>query len=139
MGKCEGKHGHELPCFGRGDCDTPGCYRNRRINCGLGDGTWKERHAKGVPVKMTTSDFFTCMRSSARISGLDRNIDSAGNPLVVCVDWQYSRIATFCNFRYKPEWLERPDKHCAKGNCIGDGSCYHCGCAYRRETQKQTI
>jgi hypothetical protein len=102
--------------------------------------TWKERHAKGTPVKMTFGEWSTCVDNTDMIQNIDRYFNN-GNPIANCVSFKQGsdKVAAFCNFRYKPDWLSRPDKHCAKGNCIGDGSCYHCGCAYTRNTKKPTI
>lgn len=71
-----------------------------------GDPTWKERHAKGVPVKITSEE------GHKKWYALDpeRNwqegdhVVRKDNP-VVEIGWPV--IATFCNFRYKPEWLEK--------------------------------
>lgn len=71
--------------------------------------TWKERHAKGVPVKKKNLDDVCAWYNLDAFEG-DHQFDSDENPIsAVChihkAVWRVG--ATFCNFRYKPEWLEK--------------------------------
>ena len=78
--------------------------------------TWKERHAKGVPVVMNTKEWRECLLKMPEgdltefcqldISGVKYY---RGAPSVTFMDKGIR--ATFCNFRYKPEWIEK------KGGC----------------------
>lgn len=74
--------------------------------------TWKERHAKGVPVKMTYEEWAKCLDSrSKRISG-HNGVYREGIRVQCYPPGGDTKdyFATFCNFRYKPEWLEKKGK-----------------------------
>lgn len=88
-------------------------------NKGIGDPTWKERHAKGVPVKMTREEvdkcskpakdgYFYCWSPSDQMPQVwVYSSDHDDAPMQTGPD------ARFCNFRYKPEWLAaKSRKHC---------------------------
>lgn len=78
----------------------------------FGDPTWKERHAKGVPASMGYNEHSKLIRL------IDNQID---NRLGFVYSWRgttrqssigvhdddYNVFARYCNFRYKPEWLEK--------------------------------
>jgi hypothetical protein len=65
--------------------------------------TWKERHAKGVPVRMDLGEYLGCRPGKQDAShwyGINKY--SRGEPYIECMDESCVRsIATFCNFRYK--------------------------------------
>lgn len=77
--------------------------------------TWKERHAKGVPVKLNARQAIE-WNNLSHVDGpvnyfytWDRLTDE---PVIwITDDHDYpgptGPDATFCNFRYKPEWLEK--------------------------------
>jgi len=79
---------------------------------GLGDDTWKERHANGTPVKMTFGEWSTCVDNTDMIQNIDRYFNN-GNPIANCVSFKQGsdKVAAFCNFRYKPEWIEKKGKN----------------------------
>lgn len=75
--------------------------------------SWKDRHAKGVPVKMYWDDldhFLNRLQNGDRflslygMSGYEL-WKGGGNP------YAKQRVdgiqVSFCNFRYKPEWMEK--------------------------------
>ena len=76
--------------------------------------TWKERHAKGVPVKMTLEEWKECVRINYRASGFDvarpsLSVESS-YPIVICsnfYDEDDESSAYFCNFRYKQTWIDK--------------------------------
>lgn len=77
--------------------------------------TWKERHAKGVPVVMNTKEWRECLLKLPEgdltefcqldISGVKYY---RGAPSVTFMDKGIR--ATFCNFRYKQEWLDKKNE-----------------------------
>jgi hypothetical protein len=78
---------------------------------GLGDPFWKERHAKGVPVKMRWTDLDKFL---AKIAGRERyalygisgnDLNKGGDPYAVVM--AEGLRASFCNFRYKQSWLDK--------------------------------
>jgi hypothetical protein len=73
--------------------------------------TWKERHAKGVPVNMTFEDMEEqCHDAENAMYGLTASgVEEAfkvGKPYVIMVD-NYTDVASIRNFRYKQSWLEK--------------------------------
>jgi hypothetical protein len=77
------------------------------FECGcLGDKTWKERHAKGVPVKlyMTDEDFNKRMAWYELDTEFDDNmhlISGDDEPYVYALTETADVAGSFCNFRYK--------------------------------------
>jgi hypothetical protein len=72
--------------------------------------TWKDRHAKGVPVKMSILEWREFLKSAKRIEH-HRPGHSLDSVVTVHIsDWndESGPEAIFCNFRYKPEWLHKP-------------------------------
>lgn len=77
--------------------------------------TWKERHAKGVPVKMTFDEWSAAceMVGPTPKDGYQHGSTGNGIPRVRVFDRAVGsglgprHMATFCNFRYRPEWLEK--------------------------------
>jgi hypothetical protein len=77
--------------------------------------TWKERHAKGVPVKL----YMTDVDEDKRMAWYDLDTETDDNMHMIdgddniCVyaltgkDTDERIIATFCNFRYKQSWLDK--------------------------------
>jgi hypothetical protein len=62
--------------------------------------TWKERHAKGTPVKMSLAEFNECA-DNGFIYPIVRDFNN-GNPIArVEFPGSEKTVATFCNFRYK--------------------------------------
>lgn len=80
---------------------------------GIDDPTWKERHAKGVPVKILSQedhDSWYQLDTDKWYEG--DHIVQFDNPVVRIYNFPMSaglwdRVASFRNFRYKPEWLEK--------------------------------
>jgi len=78
--------------------------------------TWKERHAKGVPVKMKWSDIDQFINKLPVVDrhalyGMSGSYLKSGYPHAT--QMADGLKATFCNFRYKPEWMaEQSRKNC---------------------------
>lgn len=81
-----------------------------------GDVTWKERHAKGVPVKMDQSEWMEeCGKVMPSVSDILPWYGYHRHPIegsiTITTDYLSGKVAgSFCNFRYKPEWLEKHKK-----------------------------
>lgn len=79
----------------------------------FGDPTWKERHAKGVPVKMDQSEWMDeCGKVMPSVSDILPWYGYHRHPIegsiTITTDYLSGKVAgSFCNFRYKPEWLEK--------------------------------
>lgn len=74
--------------------------------------TWKERHAKGVPVKlyMTDEDQYKRMAWYDLDTENDDNmhlIDTDDNPYVFAFTAEMDVAAKFCTFHYKQSWLDK--------------------------------
>jgi len=76
--------------------------------------TWKERHAKGTPVAFTSLQWQFYRRPDKW--HIDHHPylkwkvgDDRGTPIIGVYDSNVRR-ATFCNFRYKPEWIAKHKK-----------------------------
>lgn len=101
--------------------------------------SWKERHAKGVPVKMTDKQL---RESKPAEEDIQHVYGKEGDyPGVQCWDlnepdyWPHL-FATFCNFRYKPEWLEKKKREpylCKEERCFGKWDCDKVGCWRNRK------
>lgn len=63
--------------------------------------TWKERHAKGVPVKMDWIRFAKCCSETQAVNGVVRGLQFGEDPIASSVS-----VGVFCNFRYKQSWLD---------------------------------
>lgn len=100
------------------------------IEASMRSRTWKERHAKGVPVKMTIEEFYASTMTGYSYPCVRYFND--GYPDARMLDNLQNSYARFCNFRYKPEWLEKNKSICKDGCEVGDGSCYHLGCAIEK-------
>lgn len=77
--------------------------------------TWKERHAKGVPVKVYMTESY----ENKRMYWYDLDSENDYNlhlinfdddPHVLGLNEDGDAVVNFCNFRYKPEWLEKKGK-----------------------------
>jgi len=78
--------------------------------------TWKERHAKGVVVTMDAYQFYNRLRElpegdATEYACLDKGYPTSGQ------SGDGAKI-TFCNFRYKPEWIAKQSRK----NCHGFAS-----------------
>lgn len=80
--------------------------------------TWKERHAKGLPVEMTFDQWYDCVDTLPSdfhpkngfyygLRGLKDAISGPQIPYISIKDRSIGTYARFCNFRYKPEWLAK--------------------------------
>lgn len=83
----------------------------------MGDRTWKERHAKGVEmVKRSHNDvikWYDLDYKNGSWTDGDHQFNADGTPIIEVISIQndvWRVAATFCNFRYKPEWLEKHKK-----------------------------
>ena len=80
-----------------------------------GDRTWKERHAKGVPVIMKLEEWEKCadLPGPTVQEGYYHYLQDfgigGGHPevRVLTENPNSFHIATFCNFRYKQSWLDK--------------------------------
>jgi hypothetical protein len=76
-----------------------------------GDPTWKERHAKGVPVKMSLSEWRTChSKTKFPKNHHPARTEGTGEIIIWVEDWDdfdSDESVQFCNFRYKQSWLEK--------------------------------
>jgi hypothetical protein len=69
----------------------------------IGDPTWKERHAQGIPVKMDWIRFAKCCADTQAVNGVVRGLQFGGYP--IASSGAYGGV--FCNFRYKQSWLDK--------------------------------
>lgn len=104
--------------------------------------TWKERHAKGVPVKILSQedhDSWYQLDTDKWYEG--DHIVQLDNPVVRIYNFPMSaglwdRVASFRNFRYKPEWLEKKKREpylCKQERCFGKWDCDKVGCWRNRK------
>lgn len=81
------------------------------IEASMRSRTWKERHAKGVPVKLSldTQEEYNKRMQWYDLDGENDShlIDDVSPYVVVFASPFYKKSGSFRNFRYKPEWLEK--------------------------------
>jgi hypothetical protein len=75
--------------------------------------TWKERHANGTPVYMSLEEWRQCILNTPKIENAHPSRHEHTGRIDIWVeDWSNDADETvkFCNFRYKPEWIEKHKK-----------------------------